>query len=257
MRCDKCGNGAVFFQAYSGRHLCNRHLALDIEVRAKRSIRSHRWIRPGDHIAVIVSGDRKSAALLKFLKNLTADRRDVRLSAIIAGGEHEGTSGRSSAAEVIASLGIPPVELPLQEGSGAAACGDVTKIAVAVSLDDIAQGVLGQFLFGNADRLVHPPPAEWNRIPVICPFIAVPSEELARYGEIGGTGIARVPMTSCHDILLQETRAILEDFSRRHPATRYALLHIAEDLSSGNVAALGGAVAGPSRCTHPTVSSGR
>ena len=90
MQCDKCRNEAVFFQSYSGRHLCGRHLALDIETRAKRSIRSHRWMSPGDHIAVVVSGDRKSAALLYFLKKLTADRRDIRLSAVPACGEDAG-----------------------------------------------------------------------------------------------------------------------------------------------------------------------
>ena len=87
MRCDKCRNEAVLFQAYSGRHLCGRHLVADIEARAKRSIRSHRWMSPGDHIAVVVSGDRKSAALLFFLKKLTAGRRDIRLSAVPACGD--------------------------------------------------------------------------------------------------------------------------------------------------------------------------
>jgi tRNA(Ile)-lysidine synthase TilS/MesJ len=251
MRCDKCRNEAVFFQAYSGRSLCNRHLVADIEVRAKRSIRSHRWMRTGDHIAVVVSGDRKSAALLKFLKKLTANRRDVRLSAVPVCEDDDGTGDRSAARRVAESLQVPCVKMPAPGCSGTASHGNVTKIAVAVSLDDIAQDVLWQFLFGNADRLVHPPPAEWYRIPVICPFIAVPSDELARYWEIEGSGIDCSSMTSCHDILLQETCAMLEDFSSRHPATRYALLNVAEELPSGNVAALGAAVARTAGCTPP------
>ena len=250
MRCDKCRNEAVFFQAYSGRQLCRRHLVADIETRAKRSIRSHRWMRPGDHIAVVVSGDRKSAALLSFLKKLIAGRRDVRLSAVPVCEEDNGAGNISAALRVAESLHIRCIKIPAPGGSGTASNGNVTKIAVAASLDDIAHSILRQFLFGNADRLVHPPPAEWYRNPVICPFIAVPSEELDHYWESEITGIGCLSTTSCHDILLQETLALLEAFSLRHPATRYALLHIAEDLSSGNVAALG-AVARPAGCTPP------
>ena len=79
MLCDKCRNEAALFQPSSGRHLCGRHLAADIEARAKRAIRSHHWMKTGDHIAVIRTGDRKSAALLIFLKRLIAGRRDIRL----------------------------------------------------------------------------------------------------------------------------------------------------------------------------------
>ena len=251
MRCDKCRNEAVFFQAYSGRHLCSRHLVADIEARAKRSIRSHRWMRPGDHIAVVVSGDRRSAALLFFLKKLTAGRRDVRLSAVPVCEDENGAGVRSAAMRVAESLQVRCIKMPAPGDSGTAPIANITKIAVAVSLDDIAQSVLGQFLFGNADRLVHPPPAEWYRIPVICPFIAVPSEELDRYWESEGTGIGCLSTTSGHDILLQEIQGMLEDFSLRHPATGYALLHIAEDLSSGNVAAIGAAARPAAGCTPP------
>lgn len=255
MRCDKCRNEAIFFQSYSGRHLCGRHLALDIEVRAKRSIRSHRWMSSGDHIAVLVSGDRKSAALLCFLKKLTADRRDIRLSAVPACGADARTDSRSAAMTVAESLRIPCIEMPLPGGPGTAAQEKVTKIALAISLDDIAQGVLGQFLFGNAGRLVHPPSAGNSPVPMICPFIAVPSDELDLYWEIGGTGIDLPPGTPARDTFPQEAGAILKDYSRRHPATKYALLHLAEQLSSGAAAATAVAVtAGPGPVEEKTSS---
>jgi tRNA(Ile)-lysidine synthase TilS/MesJ len=237
MRCDKCRDESVIFQPYSSRYLCGRHLALDIEARAKRSIRSHRWMRPGDHIAVLVSGDRKSAALLCFLQKLTADRRDIHLSAVLSGGDVAGKDGRLAAMKVAESLRIPCIEMPLPGGSGTAARDMITKIALAVSLDDIAHGVLGEFLFGNAGRLVHPPPDGPDRIPVICPFIAVPSHELDLYWEIGGTGINLQPCTPGRDTSSQETGALLKDYCRRHPATKYALLHLAEQLSGGNAVA--------------------
>ena len=237
MRCDKCKNEAIFFQAYSGRHLCGRHLALDIEVRAKRSIRSHRWMQPGDHIAVLVSGDRKSAALLYFLKKLTADRRDIRLSAVPAPKRDATPGGESAAIAVAESLGIRCIGMPLP-GTGAAANGNVTRIARAVALDDIAQDVLEQFLFGNADRLIHPVPHDGDSLPVICPFITIPSGELELYGEIAGEeeepGFP--PGTTPRESTPSDIAVLFQDYYQRHPATKFALLHLAEQINNNDAA---------------------
>jgi hypothetical protein len=238
MQCDKCRNDAVLFQPYSGRHLCGRHLATDIEVRAKRSIRTHHWIRPGDHIAVVISGDKKSGALLYFMKKLVADRRDIRLSAVPACGREAQAGNQSVATKTAESLRISMIEEPLPDGSGAAAQHPVTRIAQAFSLDDAAQGVLGRFLFGDVSRLMNPVPAVNCPVPVICPFIAVPSDELDCYWDCQGAGIALVPDTSRRRRRQEDTAAALEQYSSRHPATKFALLHLGEELSNGNVAAL-------------------
>lgn len=254
MLCDKCRNEAIFFQPYSGRHLCGRHLVLDIEARAKRSIRSHRWMRSGDHIAAVIYGDRKSAALLFFLQKLTADRRDIRLSALPVFEEETGASGKAAARKAAELLKIPCTEMP-ESGEPVTATGDIiTKIALAISLDDIAQGVLGEFLFGDVNRLIHPLPHGWTRIPVICPFITIPSEELDLYWEIVGAGIDLPPVTQRDNILLQDTGALLEAYCRRHPATKYAMLHLAEQLSYGNAAAIVVAASGPGTGEKKTFS---
>ena len=83
MQCDKCRKEAVLFQEYSGQHLCKQHFTADLERKAKHDIRRHRCLAPGDHIAVALSGDANSSALLFFLKKLTSSRRDIRISAII------------------------------------------------------------------------------------------------------------------------------------------------------------------------------
>jgi len=82
MRCNKCRKEALLFQEYSGQHLCRHHFEADLERKAKHEIRSHRWLVPGDYIAVALSGDAGSSALLYFLKKLTASRRDIRIAAI-------------------------------------------------------------------------------------------------------------------------------------------------------------------------------
>ena len=247
MRCDKCKNEAIFFQSYSGRHLCGRHLVLDIEARAKRTIRSHQWMQTGDHFAIVVSGDRKSVALLCFLKKLTADRRDIRLSAVPAREGVAATGGESAATMLAESLGIPCIEMPRPGETGAAANGNVTRIAMTTALDDIAQEVLAQFLFGNADRLIHPVSADGDFLPVICPFIAIPSDELDLYGEIvgEGEGTGFPPRTSPRENIPPEIAALFKDYYQRHPATKFALLHLAEQLSNDNTALVAAGAAGP------------
>lgn len=229
MQCDKCRNEAVFFQSYSGRHLCSRHLVLDIEARAKRSIRSHRWMIPGDHIAVVVTGDRKSAALLCFLERLTAGRHDIRLSAMPVS---TGTDSLATTMRVAESLYVPCIEIPRSDRKGDPESDNVTKLALAFTLDDIAREVLVQFVSGDAERLIHPPSAGSSRKAVICPFIAVPSDEVDRYWDCEGTGIDLLPCAPARDPLFFDAEALFRDYNRRHPATGHALLNFAEELSS-------------------------
>jgi len=248
MRCDTCRNEAVFFQAYSGRHLCNRHLVADIEARAKRSIRSHRWMRPGDHIAVVLEGDKKSAALALFLKKLIAGRRDIRLSAVPAG--ERVTGGYSPSAEhLVAELpGHPPAEITAPGSHGAVAHDSPTKIALAFALDDIASEVLVRFLFGTAESLVHPPQAAvTGGITVICPFIAIPSEELEIYWDCQETGISPVSCPPLQDPRSREVETLFRDYHRRHPATMFALMNLAEELSSGGVTEIAAGARGRDR----------
>lgn len=237
MRCVKCRNEAVFFQSSSGRNLCARHLVLDVEARAKRSIRSNRWMRRGDHIAVFLTGDRTSAALLLFFRNLTAGRRDIRLSALIAGENLTGSDEFAGSAAVAESLQIPFTEIHPPCGDGQLTGDTVTRIAVAFTLDDIARGITGLFLGGDADRLLHPPPEEWIGIPVICPFITIPCEEISRYLEYAGKGIPCPHPPHPHQKVTPDIPILLEEYYRRHPGTRYALMHLAEQLSGGRPAA--------------------
>jgi hypothetical protein len=238
MLCDKCRNEAVLFQPSSGRHLCRRHLAADIEIRAKRAIH---WMKTGDHIAVIRSGDRKGAALLIFLKKLLAGRRDIRLSAIPAGKDERDGCCPSAVPAVAGFSGIPPAGIPEPGGHGTAAHDRPTKIALAVTLDDIASEVLVRFLFGNAENLICPPQAAAGGIPFICPFIAVPSEELDSYPDYQEMATVPASCPPLQDPLSREVETLFRDYHNRHPATRFALLNLAEELSSGNVAGIAAA----------------
>ena len=236
MQCDMCRNEAILFQPASGRNLCARHLIPDIEARAKRSIRSHHWMKTGDHIAVILSGDKKSAALLRFLQKLVSGRRDIRLSAVPAGDAEAGRHCLAAATRVADSLGIPCIEMP-RPGRTRGPDGDrVTRFALAFTLDDIAQEVLVQFLSRNAEQIIHPHLPRSSTVPVICPFIAVPSDEADCYWDHEGTGTVLLPCVPARDPLTLETEDLFRDYQQRHPATGHALLNLAEELSRCKVA---------------------
>jgi hypothetical protein len=57
------------------------------------------------------------------------------------------------------------------------------------------------------------------------------SDELDLYWEYEGTGILLTRQKKpCRDAFSIETDTLLKDFSCRHPATRYAILHLAIKL---------------------------
>jgi tRNA(Ile)-lysidine synthase TilS/MesJ len=261
MQCDACRNEAVISQQYSGRRMCRRHFVAGLEAKAKRSIRAHRWFGSGDHIGVMVSGDKQSGALLYFMKKLTQDRRDIHLIVIPADGGIAGCDNRSSAERIAALLGLPCIpsvsedsgDIPgegrersndtgtslynlLQEGNGTAA--RITKIAVAFTLEDMARGVLVRFLRGNLDTLVHPSSSAQKSIPVICPFGSIPSAELELYWDSLGTDLDHLACTQVRDTFTDRVAGLLDEYNTRHPATHHALLHVGEQLTDGKVASL-------------------
>lgn len=238
MQCDKCRNEAVLFQPSSGQHLCGRHLAADIEARAKRAIRSHHWMKSGDHIAVIRTGDRKSTALLIFLKRLIANRQDIRLSTLVACTDQTGGCRPSVVPEDTGIADISPGGILQPGGHRIPAHDRPTKIALAVTVDDIASEVLAQFLFGNAENLIHPPRAAAGGIEIISPFIAIPSEELDCYLDVQEVETGPVSCPPLHKPLPLQEDLLFRNYCHRHPATRFALLNIAEELSSRNAAGI-------------------
>ena len=114
--CSRCRSDAVVHQAYSGQHLCGKHLASSIRKRTSRELRLQLEL-PKDarhedgspyRILVAVSGGKDSAVLLTMMVDIIGRRRDVEL---IAGCVDEGIDGYRApslecARELTGSLGI-------------------------------------------------------------------------------------------------------------------------------------------------------
>ncbi|MFA4878007.1 MAG: hypothetical protein WC586_11380 [Methanoregula sp.] len=258
MQCNKCGNEPVIFQQYSGRHLCRKHAVLDIESRIKRDVRAGHWMRPGDHLAIALSGNKRSRALLCFFQKLTARRRDIRLSAIVI---DEGIPGQRDVPALVAmaeNLGIACYlgsfgkDFPLAtgdvvhdggSGSTCARCRQlrhdligtiaqregITRIISDRTLEDKATGILANILLGRVENLL-PKSGRRNTVPWIDPLGSVPRAEADLYADFlcPGAEMPRCPYRETG--FFDEVRDMMETYTERHPATPYSISVIGEAL---------------------------
>jgi uncharacterized protein (TIGR00269 family) len=280
MKCNKCRRNALLFQEYSGQHLCKQHFEADVEAKAKHEIRSHQWMIPGDHIAVALSGDQSSSGLLYFLKKLTSNRRDITISAISI---DEGITGYRDPenAKRIAELldtecimgsfqenfGITVDEIAQKKGTTfscmycrvlrnfllnrIAMDHGITKLALGQTLDEWAVSVLKNLLQGNPEIPVNSEREARGKIPRIRPFISVPHKEVVLYADLQ---IKRYDQSGCpynNQPFEDDVQAMLNQFTNRHPATKYALLNLEKKLVGAGVY-LADSVTSCHQCGEPT-----
>ena len=258
MKCSKCLQDAIIFQPYSGLHLCGQHIIADVEAKAKKVIRAHGWLKSGDHIAVFLSGDQSSSALLYFLKKLTAQRHDIRITAIIITDKKSANSDTLRAKRIAECLDTEFLEVSRSEESETgsriftaknpdisslpmfptprsilpdriAQKHGITKIAWGLCLDDAADVVLDHVIRGDGEKLVRNSSTK-NTLIRICPFIAVTAEEVSLYAELCGCGNEMTINPEQGDGLHKDVNAMLDRFTNNHPATKYALLNLGENL---------------------------
>jgi len=259
MQCNKCRRDAILFQEYSGQHLCKYHVEADVEAKAKYEIRRNRWMVTGDHIAVALSGGKNSSALLYFLKKLTADRRDIRLSAITI---DEGIAAHSDpvcALQIARALDIECFTVSFEEAFGMTADGiaskkgtgfspaccsvlrnfllnriasenGMQKIALGETLDDGAVSVLKKILQGAPERLVCFERAGWRKISRIHPFISIPQKEVELYADLHLHGFNLSHNPYKNDPFCGDVETMLNDFTLRHPGTKFALANLKKNL---------------------------
>lgn len=279
MQCSKCRNMAVLFQEYSGQYLCRQHFEADVEAKAKHEIRRHHWLSPGDHIAVALSGDACSSALLYFLKKLTSNRRDIRISAISVDEGIPGYHCTASAMRIAEQLDTECIMESFKERFGitideiahtkgiALSCTycrvlrnyllnrialehGITKLAFGRTLDEEAGSVLKNVLQGNVEILVRSERAVRGKIPHIFPFIAVPEKEVAFYADLQVKGYIQSCCPYDNKPPDEDTQAMLNDFTIRHPATKYALLGLKKNLAAA-CASLADSISSCERCGEP------
>jgi len=283
MQCSKCRRKAVISQRYSGLHLCKTHFEADFESKAKRSIRTHRWIVSGDRIGVALNGEPNSNALLIFLHHLLGKRKDVELFGMVIDrgigyrdpGEGEGFALQQGTPLIVASFRemlrttIPEIAGERGDQFTCASCdalylkalhqagkeNGITKIALGCSLDDEAQGILVRFLDGSTDLPEPFPESGHDMIELIRPFILIPEREAALYAYYHTHRISQGKCPYSSATLRSDVRDLLYDYAWRHPSTFYSLVNLGEHLIQKGAISInpllslrcGNAVSGPCR----------
>jgi uncharacterized protein (TIGR00269 family) len=279
MQCNKCRREAILFQEYSGQHLCKYHVEADVEAKAKYEIRRNRWMVTGDHIAVALSGGKNSSGLLYFMKKLTADRRDIHLSAITI---DEGITGHSDpvyALQIARALDIECFTVSFQEtfgmtlddiaskkgrGFSPAYCNvlrhfllnrialenGVKKIVLGATLDDGAVSVLKNILQGTPERLVGFKMTGLKKIPLIHPFNSIPQKEVELYADLHLHGFNLSHNPYKNDPFCSDVETMLNDFTLSHPGTKFALANLKKNLGTTG-SSIAGLIPFCERCGEP------
>jgi uncharacterized protein (TIGR00269 family) len=125
-----------------------------------------------------------------------------------------------------------------------------TKIALGFNLDDEAQSVLMNVLRGDAARLTRRQTAVEGMIPRIRPFIALPEREVALYAHLHVGGFEEAGCPYSHNAIRADVRELLNDYNYRHPATKYALVNLGEELA-GTGPSLPSTMSPCPRCGEP------
>jgi uncharacterized protein (TIGR00269 family) len=254
--CALCAEPASVYQPVTRRFLCGTHLVRDVEERVAATVQETGQIRPGDRIAVGLSGGKDSTALLVILSRLLPSWPGASLIAVTV---DEGIAGYRAdtirAAETLtARLGVDHRIIPFRalighdldtllagrETQACTICGilrkkaladaaraaGATAIATGHNLDDEAQSVLMNALRGDLPRLVRTTGtgSSVSFLPRIKPLAAIPEKEIASYLFVQGLFpvLPECPYTKY--ALRAEVRTLLSSYECRHPGTMQHLI---------------------------------
>jgi len=267
MRCDRCGREAILFQRYSGLHLCGEHLLASVRTRAMRRIRSRGRIKPGDRVAVALSGGGSSSSLLHLLSAGFGMRRDLSLVAVTVDEGGAASRDLDRIGRIASGMGIEWESLSLADEFGVAlegipgrcglSCGECTglrdralatlarevggtKLALGTNLDDQAGSVLARVLGGQAARLLDRAGMDGQELPRIRPFLGIPEEELALYASLNALDAQQGGCPHALSEAEQEAGRILDEYRVRHPSAPFSLVSLGEALAGGRAAHRGG-----------------
>jgi uncharacterized protein (TIGR00269 family) len=126
----------------------------------------------------------------------------------------------------------------------------VKKIALGETLDDGAVSVLKNILKGTPERLVGFEMPGLKKIPLIRPFISIPQKEVELYADLHLDGFNLTPNPYKNDPFCGDVKTMLNDFTIRHPATKFALANLKKNLA-GTCSSITGLIPFCEKCGEP------
>lgn len=257
MKCDSCGREAVTFIRYNGSHLCGEHFARYVEKRVKKEIRKQISVRPGDDIAVAVSGGKDSMTALKIVSEVFGEVNGTNVHAIVI---DEGIDGyRPPSVDIVrrfcdsndiefhlrsfSELGVTMdgIAPACRESSPCTYCGVFRRrlmndearrigarfLATGHNLDDMCQSIMMNFVRGDVERLARLGPhtnIQPGLVPRFLPLRLIPEKEALLYAMVTGLEFWDGECPYWKEALRNQYRDIVDDLEDRTPGARYSIL---------------------------------
>ncbi|MCX8172101.1 MAG: TIGR00269 family protein [Archaeoglobaceae archaeon] len=263
MKCSYCNKEAVYFQRYSGKHLCRRHFVSFFERKVRGTVKKYNMISSGDRIAIALSGGKDSVTLTKVLLELYGSRRDLEFLAITVDEGIEGYRGKTIevAKELTRSLGLEHYIVRFEDNFSAkldeivkvgeklpcSYCGvfrkyllnksakklSADKLATAHNLDDESQTILMNFINADIDRLARliPQRDQDGLIRRIKPFMELYEREIVIYGFLNSYPLIFDECPYSNFPVRAVVRDFIYEFEKRYPGRKISILRSLEKLS--------------------------
>jgi uncharacterized protein (TIGR00269 family) len=262
--CELCGEDAVFLDRVRGCHLCGDHFLQDVEGRVRHTLRGYRLIRPGERIAVALSGGKDSTVLLHLLRKILPPSGGITLAAITV---DEGISGYRDATlavarDMAARLGVEHRIVSFGDLAGStldamvaaggehpcSLCGvhrrkalretatgmGVTAVATGHNLNDEAQTVVMNCLRGDLSGFTRSPVGEPGEggLRRIKPLFRIPEKEVALYGMIAGIFRELPECPYAGTALRSEVRRMVDRLEYLRPGTLGRIVRGQEEVGA-------------------------
>ena len=263
MKCSYCSREAIYFQRYSGKHLCRRHFISFFEKKVRAVIKKYKMIEPGDRVAIALSGGKDSVTLTKLLSELYDGRRDIEFLAITVDEGIEGYREKTLkvAKEVTKSVGIEHYVARFEDNFSVkldemvrvgeklpcSYCGvfrkyllnkaakelSASKLATAHNLDDESQTILMNFINADIDRLARliPQRDQEGLIRRIKPFMEVYEKEVVTYGLLKKYPLIFDECPYSYFPVRAFVRDFIYELERKYPGRKISILRSFEKLS--------------------------
>lgn len=271
LKCQRCGEAAVYKRVYSGEILCRKHFLKSIEDRVQLAIKRYKMFNPDDKIGLAISGGKDSLTLLHILSKIEAGFPKAKLVAITI---DEGIRGYRRAALKIASEACRKLNVPhyvysfkklfgltLDELVKKASekgikprpcvyCGilrrkalntaseelNLDKIATAHNLDDVIQTYILNLAHGDLYRFTTSGPVTESSFPGtptrVKPMVLIPEREVSLYAALMGFKFQPTQCPYTGTSLRSDIRVLVNRLESRHPGIMFTLLKSFEEIAN-------------------------
>ena len=256
MRCNNCGNKAVYYRKWEGFAYCKDCFSRQLEKRFRRTMSKNKLLKKGDKVAVALSGGKDSAVLLYLMHSISKDIPiEIFAMSIEEGIKNYRDKSLEEARRLTKSLGVKHFTFSFKKEFGITIdslkgkktctyCGvfkryilnkesrelGANKLAIGHNLDNEAQSVIMNFMRGDFSRFqrigAYPILIEDSKfVARIQPIRDIPEDEIKLFAEINKIPFLGGRCPYSYDNLRRDVMNALNRLERKYPGTKLQIVN--------------------------------